>query len=131
MPTDRRWRSTRPREAGGWIVIVLHVRLTLAVEQWRSGERYVRGLDGRPGQKADDVVSAVADELRRRLGGAFTTNELVDLYEGGVSWALDLASRVAPEDPDAWDSRITDAAFLRYLGQAQDWGGGRIVARET
>ncbi len=131
MPTDRRARSTRSREASGWIVIVPHVRLTLAVEQWRSGERYVRDLEGRLGTKAEDVVTAVADELRRRLGGAFTTNELVDLYEGGVSWALDLASRVAPEDPDAWDSRITDAAFLRYLGQAQDWGGGRIVAREA
>ncbi|MEV4418743.1 hypothetical protein AB0L40_02060 [Patulibacter sp. NPDC049589] len=107
------------------------MRLTLAVEQWRSGERYVLGLDGRLGRKADEVVSEIADELRRRLGGAFTTNELVDLYEGGVSWALDLASRVAPDDPDAWDSRITDAAFLRYLGQAQDWGGGRIVYRET
>lgn len=107
------------------------MRLTLAVEQWRSGERYVRDLDGRPANKAEDVVTAVADELRRRLGGAFSTGELVDLYEGGVSWALDLASRVAPDDPDAWDSRITDAAFLRYLGQAQDWGGGRIVYRET
>jgi hypothetical protein len=104
--------------------------LTLAVEQWRSGDRHVRGLEGRPGQKAEDVVEAVVDELRRRLGGAFTSAELVDLYDAGPGWVLDLASRVAPEDPDAWDSRITDAAFLRYLGQAQDWGGGRIVTRE-
>ena len=106
------------------------VRLSLAVEQWRSGERWLSGLDGRLSLRAEDVAQAIYDELRRRLGGAFTTNELVDLYESGVSWALDLASRVAPDDPDAWDSRVTDAAFLRYLGQAQDWGGGRIVHRE-
>ncbi len=106
------------------------MRLSLAVEQWRSGERWLLGLEGRLALRAEEVASAVYDELRRRLGGAFTTNELVDLYESGVSWALDLAFRVAPEDPDAWDSRVTDAAFLRYLGQAQDWGGGRIVHRE-
>ncbi|MDO9409254.1 hypothetical protein [Patulibacter sp.] len=106
------------------------MRLSLAVEQWRSGERWIAGLDGRLSLRAEDVAQATYDELRRRLGGAFTTNELVDLYESGVSWALDLASRVAPDDPDAWDSRVTDAAFLRYLGQAQDWGGGRIVHHE-
>jgi hypothetical protein len=104
--------------------------LCLAVVQWRCGERWLRGREGRLALRAEDVATAVYDELRRRLGGAFTTNELVDLYESGVSWALDLAARVAPEDPDAWDSRVTDAAFLRYLGQAQDWGGGRIVHRE-
>lgn len=106
------------------------MRLTLAVEQWRSGERYVRGLEGRLALRAEEVAQATTDELRRRLGGAFTTDELVDLYESGVSWALDLASRVAPDDPDAWDSRVTDAGFLRYLGQAQDWGGGRVNSRE-
>jgi hypothetical protein len=103
--------------------------LTLAVEQWRAGERFVSELDGRAANRAEEVAWAVVDELRRRLGGAFTAGELVDLYESGTSWALGLASRIAPEDPDAWDSRIADAAFLRYLGQAQDWGGGRIVYR--
>jgi hypothetical protein len=105
------------------------VRLTLAVEQWRSGERFVSGLEGRPSLRAEEVVDATVAELRRRLGGAFTASELVDLYESGTGWALDLAARVAPADPDAWDSRVTDAAFLRYLGQAQDWGGGRLVYR--
>jgi hypothetical protein len=109
--------------------IVVGVRLTLAVEQWRSGERFVSRLEGRPSLRAEEVATATVDELRRRLGGAFTAAELVDLYEAGTGWALDLAARVAPDDPDAWDSRVTDAAFLRYLGQAQDWGGGRLVYR--
>ncbi len=102
----------------------------LAVEQWRSGERYVQALEGRTARRAEAVVVAIADELRRRLGGAFTAGELVDLYEGGTSWALDLAARIAPSDPDVWGQEMTNAAFYRYLGQAQDWGGGRLRVRE-
>jgi hypothetical protein len=102
----------------------------LAVEQWRSGERYLATLEGRPSLRAEAVATATYDELRRRLGGAFTTDELVALYEQGTGWALDLAAKIAPADPDAWDARVADAAFYRYLGQAQDWGGGRLIVRE-
>lgn len=100
----------------------------LAVEQWRAGERYVAQLEGYAGSHAEDVVNAVGIELRRRLGGAFSVEELVTLYEAGTSWALEIAARIAPEDPDAWDSRVGDAAFHRYLRHAQDWGGGRLMA---
>lgn len=106
------------------------MRVSLAIEQWRGGEHYVRTLTGRLDARADEVILTIVDELRRRLGGAFTVDELVDLYEAGSGWALDLAARRAPEDPDAWDSRVIDAAFYRYLSQAQDWGGGRITAPE-
>lgn len=100
----------------------------LAVEQWRTGERYLDRLSPAATGLAEDVARAVGAELRRRLGGAFTVQELVDLYGSGTSWALDLAARIAPEHPDAWDPRVADAAFFRYLRHAQDWGGGRIVA---
>lgn len=103
----------------------------LAVEQWRTGERYLERLAPAASAPAEEVAQAVAAELRRRLGGAFTVQELVDLYGSGTGWLLDLAARIAPEHPDAWDPRVADAAFLRYLRHAQDWGGGRLVAYDN
>ena len=54
-------------------------------------------------------------ELRRRLGGAFTVDELPSVYEPGTAWCLDLAAEVAPGAPWAWDARVADAAFARYV----------------
>ena len=72
------------------------------------------------------VTRAIEAELRRRLGGAFTTDELADFYDQGTGWATDLAVSVAPEDPYAWDTRtVADAAFARYLRGASDYAGGR------
>ena len=73
------------------------------------------------------VVDSVVAELRRRLGGRFSTDELATLYTSeGTGWAADVAARTAPEDPWAWDPRIAaDAAFARYLREAEDYAGGR------
>ena len=74
------------------------------------------------------VTDAAVAELRRRLGSAYTVDELVELYDRGTSWVLDLAYRVAPEAPWAWDERvIADAAFARYVRGATDYAGGRRV----
>ena len=56
-------------------------------------------------------------ELRRRLGLAPSpSTSSSTLYDRGTSWVLDLAFRVAPEAPWAWDVRtVADAAFARYL----------------
>ena len=100
-----------------------------ALEQWQAG---VRRLESAPPQQRatlERVARAIQDELRRRLGGAFTAGELAELYDRGTGWATDLAVTVAPEDPWAWDSRVvTDAAFARYLAQATDYAGGRRLA---
>jgi hypothetical protein len=104
------------------------VRTTLAIEQWRAGDRFVERLDEPTLRRVQPVLEATYAELRRRLGSAFTVDELVELYEAGGGWALDLASRLAPEHPETWDARIVDAAFHQYLRQAQDWGGGRFLA---
>ena len=78
------------------------------------------------------VVEALVSELRRRLGGRFTTQELVDLYETGTSWCQQVAMRVAPSDPWAWDAAlVVDAAFARYLRQAADFAGGRREVGEV
>jgi len=72
------------------------------------------------------VVTRIVAELRKRLGGTFTTDELTALYERGTGWCTDLAAEVAPDAPWAWDARtVADAAFLRYVRDARDFAGGR------
>lgn len=72
------------------------------------------------------VTDALVAELRRRLGGRFSTEELVELYDRGSAWCLQLAMKVAPEDPWAWEAGVVvDAAFGRYLREAADYAGGR------
>ncbi len=97
-----------------------------AAYQWQEGERRLRDAPADQRRVLDRVVGEVVAELRRRLGGRFTTEELADLYDLGTTWVMDLAQRIAPEDPWAWDPRIAaDAAFGRYLREAEDYAGGR------
>jgi hypothetical protein len=97
-----------------------------AVEQWRTGERRLEEAERTRSRVLDRVVDRIYAELRRRLGGAFLIDELVDLYESGTPWAQDIAVRAAPDDPWAWDARtVVDAAFARYLREASDYAGGR------
>lgn len=97
-----------------------------ALEQWREGERRMAGAPPQQRRTLERVVAAVEAELRRRLGGTFTTDELTELYEHGTDWCTGLAATVAPDAPWAWDARtIADAAFLRYLRDARDFAGGR------
>jgi hypothetical protein len=97
-----------------------------AQEQWAEGLSRLQSAppDQRP--TLERVSRRIEQELRRRLGGPFTTDELVDLYDAGTGWASDLAYETAPEEPYAWDARIvTDSAFGRYLRSATDYAGGR------
>lgn len=76
------------------------------------------------------VIDAIVAELRRRLGGRFSSQELAELYRSGAGWYLPLARRVAPETPWAWEAALVlDAAFARYLREAVDYAGGRREAR--
>jgi hypothetical protein len=98
-----------------------------SLEQWRAGER--RLLEAPPEQQdaLERVTQRIAAELRRRLGGAFTSEELAELYEEqGTDWCIDIAVAAAPDHPYAWDARVVaDAAFARYLRRATDFAGGR------
>ena len=97
-----------------------------ATEQWEAGLR--RLDDAYPEQRPalERVTAAIEAELRRRLGGAFTAEELVELYDRGTGWCTDLAVETAPDEPFAWDARVVaDAAFGRYLHAAADYAGGR------
>lgn len=97
-----------------------------AIYQWQDGER--RLAQAAPAQvpALERVVQRIVEELRRRLGGAFTACELAELYNRGTDWCLELAMAAAPDRPLAWDSQaVTDAAFARYVREARDFAGGR------
>ncbi len=100
-----------------------------AVQQWRAGERRLQAASGAERRVLDRVVDAIVDELRRRLGGKFTADELADLYDRGTAWCLDIAVSVAPDDPYAWEAdTVADSAFARYLREATDYAGGRRLS---
>ena len=97
-----------------------------ALDQWTAGLRRLAEADPADRHVLERVAVRVEDELRRRLGGAFTTQELVDFYDEGTGWISDLAVATAPDHPQAWDVRVVgDAAFGRYVRGAVDWAGGR------
>ena len=102
-----------------------HVGFETAIQQWRQGELYLDAALPEQFEALQRVEEAILAELRRRLGGAFTADELVALYEDGTGWCLDLAARVAPRAPWSWDGRVADAAFARYVRSALDYAGGR------
>jgi hypothetical protein len=104
----------------------VRVSFETALMQWQDGLRRLAEAPPEERRMLERVSQAIEAELRRRLGGAFTSTELAELYEEGTGWAADLAVSVAPEDPYAWDARtVADAAFGRYLRGASDFAGGR------
>jgi hypothetical protein len=97
-----------------------------AIEQWREGARRLEEAPREQRDTLERVVTRIVADLRRRLGGAFTAEELAELYDEGTGWCVDLAVATAPDAPYAWDARIVaDAAFARYLRRAADYAGGR------
>jgi hypothetical protein len=107
----------------------------------RFDEAYVLWLDGArrlartepPDQQAlERVTDAIVDELRRRLGGPFTTEELARLYTAeGTDWCFAIATRVAPGNPAAWDiPTVAGAAFARYAREAIDFRATQSVEDE-
>jgi hypothetical protein len=93
-----------------------------ALFQWEEGDRRLRAMDEPARSQLDQAARAVLEELRRRLGGAFTLAELANLYGENTDWANDIAERrFAGTDT----SHAVDAAFARYARFASDYGGGR------
>jgi hypothetical protein len=102
------------------------VSFETAIYQWQQGERRLQAAPVERTAQLERVTSALVAELRRRLGGRFSVDELVALYDSGPSWCLQLAMKLAPEDPWAWESAVVvDVAFARYLREASDYAGGR------
>ena len=100
-----------------------------ALAQWQDGLRRLAEAPPEQQRMLERVSAAIEADLRRRLGGPFTTDELVDLYDSGTGWVTDLAVQTAPEQPYAWDERIVgDAAFGSYVREAGDFAGGRRLS---
>ncbi len=94
---------------------------------WHEGHRRLGSAQAPERSALERVTDEIVHELRRRLGGAFTTQELATLYaEQGTDWCFAIATRVAPGDPGAWDlTTVAGAAFARYAREASDYAGGR------
>lgn len=99
---------------------------------WREGQRRLAQADPAVRPALDRVTDALVDELRRRVGGMFTTDELGRYYlDEGIDWCFGIAVRVAPANPEAWDlTTVAGAAFARYVRGASDYAGGARVVRE-
>ncbi len=97
------------------------------IDLWHEGERRLRAADPAERPRLERVRDEIVLELRRRLGGPFTTDELAALYlEQGTDWCFQIAVRVAPDEPAAWDlTTVAGAAFARYVREASDYAGGR------
>lgn len=93
-----------------------------AMTQWQEGEHRLRVSPPAEQAHLEDIVQAVIEELRRRLGSKFMVGELVDLYYEGTDWAEDVAQR---RSTGADTSAVVDAAFGRYARGAADFAGGR------
>jgi hypothetical protein len=108
------------------------VSFETAIYQWQQGERRLRAAPAERRPLLERVSEALVADLRRRLGGRFSAEELVTLYEAGTAWCQQVAMTVAPEDPWAWEAgTVIDAAFGRYLREAADYAGGRRTLSEA
>jgi len=125
--------AIQPRSAGlnrhSCLAMVPGVPYETAVFDWRAGERRVEESAPAERRELERVVDAIVAELRRRIGITFTVDELACFYDQGTDWCLDVAQRVAPESPFAWEaSVVADAAFSRFVRTATDYAGGRRLS---
>jgi hypothetical protein len=106
------------------------VRYEDLIGLWQDGQRRLAAAEPADRPAMDRVVDELVAQLRRRLGGPFTVDELARLYvEEGTDWCFDVAVRVAPGRPAAWDlPTVAGAAFATYARQAIDYTTGRRTA---
>jgi hypothetical protein len=105
------------------------MRFEEVIGLWREGERRLSAADPADRPALERVTDELVYELRRRLGGPFTADELAALYSReGTDWAFDIAIRVAPANPTAWDmTTVVGAAFARYVRESSDYAGGKRI----
>jgi hypothetical protein len=103
------------------------VRYEDLIGLWQDGQR--RLAEAEPAERAamERVVDELVVQLRRRLGGPFAVSELAQLYiEQGTDWCFDVAVRLAPSTPAAWElTTVAGTAYARYAREAIDYTTGR------
>jgi hypothetical protein len=95
-----------------------------ARQEWKAGHaRFAQEVSDPT--RADELhrqLEVVMDELRRRVGGTFTLEELASAYVDADMWVLDVVGERAPTR--GWartTSMVADAAFHLYSRAAQDY----------
>jgi len=95
-----------------------------ARREWAEGHRRFARAASDPA-RADVLhrqLDVVTDELRRRVGGTFTLEELADAYGGADGWLLTVVGERAPSKGWARTASLAgDAAFHAYSRAAQDY----------
>jgi hypothetical protein len=84
---------------------------------WEDGQKRVAETDPAERRLLERIVNEIYLELRRRLGGKFTTDDLARYYlSEGTDWSFEIAYTVAPSSPEVWDvATVAGAAFARYV----------------
>jgi hypothetical protein len=95
----------------------------LSRREWASGYRRYTELT-RDGRRADLVgqFDTLLAELRRRIGGVFTVEELAGTYREAERWAYETLA--AGAEAEGWSSSATvalDAAYHVYSRGARDY----------
>lgn len=103
------------------------MRFEALIGLWQDGLRRLSQADPQDRIALERVIDEIMLELRRRLGGPFSVQELAVLYvEEGTDWCFGIAARIAPNTPAAWDlDTVAGAAFARYAREAGDYAVGR------
>jgi hypothetical protein len=100
--------------------------------EWEDGYARVEAARAHPGRQRalGRIVTAIHDELRKRLGSRFTVRELAALYREQGDSLLDLAMAAVPAGESLDDtSAARDAAFDLYMREAADFAGGGVIPR--
>jgi hypothetical protein len=95
----------------------------LARQQWDEGYRRFTELT-RDARRTEVLtqVEALLEELRRRIGSAFTLQELAETYDGAERWAYEtLAERAETSGWSASATTALDAAYPVYARAARDY----------
>jgi hypothetical protein len=106
------------------------VQFETLIGLWQDGHQRLAEAEPADRPALERVIDELVMQLRRRLGGPFTVAELAQLYsEQGTDWCFDIAVRVAPGTPAAWDlTTVAGVAFARYAREAVDYSRGRRIS---
>ena len=103
---------------------VTEAEIESARREWQDGHRRLLDLarEAPERERLFEQVDAVAAELRRRVGGTFTTRELAAAYANAERWtrAVVAEQAAAPGWPRTL-SLVEAAAFHLYARGAQDY----------
>lgn len=103
---------------------VTEAEVESARREWQDGHRRLLEVarDGAARERLLEQVDAVAAELRRRVGGTFSTRELAAAYADAERWTRAVvAERAAAPGWPRTLSLVEAAAFHLYARGAQDY----------